>query len=103
MGMFDTFYAENGNDHQIKTYSRTLKAYRLGDTVENDNLPSNHTVLTSTGKCINVVDNVIVSFTEYPESDNISDKWLRVIPSKDNCGDWYERMKAVKCDYWGKA
>lgn len=100
--MFDTFYDdESGVNSQIKTYECTMKTYRVGDSVENIVLPSNHSILTTYGMVINVVDNVIVSFTLNAESDSISDKWLRVIPSPADCDNWYDRMRDKKCDYWG--
>jgi hypothetical protein len=87
MGMFDAFDVDDC-DGQTKTYDRWMDLIKIGDTVKNTkDLPLNHSIKLRHGKWANVKNNIFVSYTELPETDNLYDKWGREISIDFNYQD----------------
>lgn len=78
MGMFDTFDVQDC-DGQVKVYDRVMDLMKIGDKVNNKNLPVNHSIKLRNGKWVNVVNDIFKSYTDTPTQINLYDKWGREV------------------------
>lgn len=83
MGVFDSFDVPDC-DGQVKTYSRVLDTYRVGDRVDNKDLPSNHSIKLRGGQWVNIEDNIYIGYTSKPTQDQKYDKWGHVFVSDEH-------------------
>lgn len=90
MGMYD-YVTIGDKEGQVKLWFRTMQSYTVGSLVPSINGYKTYSVAMREGGYVNVVNNVIQSWTDNPESDMIYDKWGYVFDPKttDSLGTPY--------------
>lgn len=74
MGMYDTIEIDN-REGQVKLWNCYLGVYKKNDPVPVVLSVNEYSIAMREGGFVNIVDNIIVSWTDRPESTHIFDKW----------------------------